>query len=162
VNLPFSKLNELLDKATTLFESTAYKKIWPEIDNVRPVKDEILVGRLEAQLDAEFKSGNAQKKIVMFTPTQRREEAQSVDSFVFGRLSKSPAMRPYLTVDSWTNFLKKKQRLPSVAEAKNSPIHLLNEAKDETSGAQRRPHFCTSTQRISCSVVGNRSSNSAT
>jgi uncharacterized protein (TIGR04141 family) len=68
---------------------------------------------------------------VMFTPAHKRDGATSVDSYVFGRLSKSPAMTPYLTVDAWVNFLEKKRRVPSVSEAKNSPIHLLDESREE-------------------------------
>lgn len=84
VDLRFSELPAVLEKAITLFESDAYKKQWPEIDNVSPVKDQMLIDNLEAQFDVELRSGAAQKKIVMFTPTYKREEASSVDSYVFG------------------------------------------------------------------------------
>ncbi len=131
VNLPFGKLGAVLDKATRLFESNAYKKTWPDVDNVSPVIDHSVISRLEAQLDTELMSGQAQKKIVMFTPAHRRDESLSADSYVFGRLSKTPVMTPYLTVDGWIAFLKRKKLTPCVAEAKNTPIHLLDEDKEE-------------------------------
>jgi hypothetical protein len=42
VKVPFNTLGDMLDKAGTLYDSNAYKKIWPEIDNVTLVKDEAL------------------------------------------------------------------------------------------------------------------------
>lgn len=132
VELQFSKLGAVLDRATTFFQSTGYKKRWPEVGNVSPVKDLTTIERLEVQLDAEFASGQAQKKIVLFTPAQRRdEESHLAQSYVFGRMSKNPPTRPYLLIESWISFLKEKKLFPSVEEAKNSRIHLLDEGKEE-------------------------------
>jgi uncharacterized protein (TIGR04141 family) len=36
VKIPFNTLPDVLDKAGILFDSNAYKVVWPEIDNVRP------------------------------------------------------------------------------------------------------------------------------
>lgn len=82
VNVPFSDFAAVLDKSAVLFKSDQYKKTWPEIDNVSPVRDQILTDRLEAQLDAELASGEAQKKTVMFTPMHKREETTTIDSYV--------------------------------------------------------------------------------
>jgi len=131
MQLPLDGIGAALDTAATLFESDAYKKTWPELDNMGPVKDPSLIIQLEAQLDAEFVSGQAQQKLSLFTPAQRREETAVPDSYVFGRLSKSPATSPYLTVDGWLGFLLKHQLTPSVDEARNTPVHLLDEAKDQ-------------------------------
>lgn len=131
MQLPLAGIAAALDSASHLFDSDAYKKTWPEIDNLGPVKDPALIALLEAQLDAEFTSGDAQQRLTLFTPTQRREEAALPDSYTFGRLSKAPATSPYLTVDGWLNYLQKHQWTPSVEKAKNSTIHLMDEAKDE-------------------------------
>jgi uncharacterized protein (TIGR04141 family) len=72
----------------------------------------------------------------MFTPVYRRDEPIVVDSYVFGRLTKSPATTPYLTVQEWLNYLDRKELAPSVAEAKRTAIHLLNEVGDD-------PKSCT-------------------
>jgi uncharacterized protein (TIGR04141 family) len=133
VDIPFSELPDILDESVPLFQSDAYKKDWPEIDNINVVTDELLIEKLEAQFDVELKAGNAQKKLVMFAPTYRREEAWAVDSYVFGRMSKSPATTPYLLVQSWMNFLAKIKREPSVAAAKDSWIHLMDETKEPLS-----------------------------
>lgn len=77
-----------LKQSIVLFESNSYKKHWPEIDNIKVTTDETLIAALEAQFDVELKSGEAQKKLVMFTPTYRRADAWTVDSYVFGRMSK--------------------------------------------------------------------------
>jgi uncharacterized protein (TIGR04141 family) len=131
VQIPFGDLAAVLDSAESLFASDTYKQTWPEIDNVNPVKDAILNAQLEAELDAELATGQAQRKLVMFTPSQRREEETVADWYVFGRRSKSPVMRPYLTVEGWTNFLQGHQLAATVDEAKHTLVHLLDEAKDE-------------------------------
>jgi uncharacterized protein (TIGR04141 family) len=133
VDIPFSELLDILDKSVPLFQSNAYKKNWPEIDNIDVVTDELLIAKLEAQFDVELKAGSAQKKLVMFAPTYRREEVWAVDSYVFGRMSQSPATSPYLLVQSWMNFLAKGKRQPSVAAAKESWIHLMDAAKEPLS-----------------------------
>ena len=130
VEIPFSQLTDLLKESITYFESDSYKKNWPEIDNMRVVTDEALVLQLEAQFDDELRSGQAQKKLVMFTPAYRRADAWTVDSYVYGRMSKSPSTTPYLLVDGWLNYLAKNKRDPSVEAAKDSQIHLMDEGKE--------------------------------
>jgi uncharacterized protein (TIGR04141 family) len=127
-----AKLGEVLDKAATFFRSNAYKKRWPEIGNVRPVNDLATIEALEARLDSDFKSGEAQKKLVLFTPAHRHgEDLKLAHSYVYGRLAKNAVTRPYMLVDSWINFLKGKDRTPSTSEAKDNRIHLLDEGKEE-------------------------------
>jgi uncharacterized protein (TIGR04141 family) len=131
VKVPVADLNDILDETLTLFASDAYKKVWPEVDNLTPVRNELLRARLDAQFDAELAAGIAQKKLVMFTPVSRREEAIIVDSYVYGRMTKSPAVRPYLSVGSWLSFLQERGKTPSTQEARNSPVHLLDDGKEE-------------------------------
>ena len=131
VQLPVSGLATALDRAADLFDSDAYKQTWPELDNMGPVKDAALITHLETQLDAEFASGTAQRRLNLFTPDQRREDSAAPDSYVFGRLTKTPATSPYLMVDSWVNYLQKEQMTPSVQTAKQSRVHLMDEAKEE-------------------------------
>lgn len=90
VDVEFSTLPDVLDRSATLTKSAAYRKHWPEIDNLTVVVDDLLIQKLETQFDAELKSGEAQKTLVMFAPTYLREEASGVDSYVFGRMSKTP------------------------------------------------------------------------
>ncbi len=131
LSLPLSSLGGVLDKTEKLFASTAYRKHWPEIDNLSPVKDQGLVLQLDAHLDTESSFGAALKKLVLFTPTHRRDEALTPDSYVFGRMSKTPATTPYLTVDSWANHLAKSGGEPSVGAAKQTHVHLMDDAKSE-------------------------------
>ena len=127
LNLPISELASVLDEGSTLFASDAYKKDWPDIDNINPVKDDLLIGKLEQALDEDFASGQAKIRIVMFTPSQRKDETILADSYVYGRLAASASTSPYLLFDSWLGYLAKKQLKPSVAEAKSSPLHVLDE-----------------------------------
>ncbi len=129
VKVPFNTLGDMLDKASTLYDSNAYKKIWPEIDNVTLVKDEALVQKLEHKLDTELAAGTAQPNIIMFIPSRRDEESSVTESYVFGRLSKTPSTHPYLTITSWMDYLKAEEKLPSVEEAKASKIHTMDETK---------------------------------
>jgi uncharacterized protein (TIGR04141 family) len=132
VQLPFSKLGETLDKATRLFQSTTYKTRWPEVGNINAVRDPAVIAAAEAQLDADLANGRALRKLVLFTPAERRDEpSQLAHSYVFGRMVPRPALRPHLRIESWIDFLKEKQIAPSVAEARMSRVHLINEANEE-------------------------------
>lgn len=130
VEVPFSQLTNLLKESITYFQSNSYKKNWPEIDNMKVVTDEARIVQLENQLDGELKSGQAQKKLVMFTPAYRKADVWTVDSYVYGRMTKTPATTPYLLVDGWLNYLAKDDRKPSVEVAKESWIHLMDEGKE--------------------------------
>jgi uncharacterized protein (TIGR04141 family) len=84
VNVPFNTLEALLDQAGTQFDSTAYKKVWPEIDTIMPVTDPTLIGQLESQLDADILAGKTKNKIILFIPTRRDQDTASMESYVFG------------------------------------------------------------------------------
>ena len=131
VNVPFNTLETVLDIAGSQFDSTAYKKVWPEIDTIMPVTDTALIGQLEAQLDSDIRAGKAKNKIVLFVPTRRDEGLSSMESYVFGRMSKYPFNTPYLTIDSWLSYSQKQGLNLSVQEAKSTPIHVLDELKNE-------------------------------
>lgn len=131
LNLPITELASALDQGSALFASDAYKKDWPDIDNINPVKDDSLIAKLEQALDDDFASGAAKTRIVMFTPSQRKDETIVADSYVYGRLAGSAPTSPYLLFDSWLGYLGKKQLTPSVAEAKSSPLHILDEDGNE-------------------------------
>jgi uncharacterized protein (TIGR04141 family) len=111
-----------------LFQSTHYKKGWPEVGNVSPVADPSLIAGLEAHLDSELASGQAAKKVVLFTPAERREgESQLAESYVYGRMSKNPATRPFLRIESWLTHLQENGFVPSVQAARDTRIHLLDQ-----------------------------------
>jgi uncharacterized protein (TIGR04141 family) len=89
VAVPFSDLRRMLESAARRFDSDEYKKRWPEIDNIDPIDDEALAQDLDARLDADLKSGKAQKRLVLFSPTYRHDADQVVDSYIFGRRARS-------------------------------------------------------------------------
>jgi uncharacterized protein (TIGR04141 family) len=126
VDVEFSTLGDVLDKSSQLFKSTAYRKYWPDIDNLSVVADQGQVDKLEARFDEELKDGTAEKKLVMFAPTYLREEVDAIDSYVFGRMAKAPVTVPYLFVQSWLGYLEREGREKTVAEARVTSVHLLN------------------------------------
>jgi uncharacterized protein (TIGR04141 family) len=126
VDVEFSTLGDVLDRSSGLFKSTAYRKHWPDIDNLSVVNDQVLIDKLEAQFDDELSDGAAEKKLVMFAPTYLREEVDAIDSYVFGRMTKAPVTSPYLFVQSWLDYLDREQREKTVSEAKTTSVHLLD------------------------------------
>jgi uncharacterized protein (TIGR04141 family) len=131
LQLPISRLAGTLDRAIRLFQSTSYKQRWPEVGNVSLVRDANTISGLDAQLDAELASGQALRRLVLFTPAERRDsETQIAHSYVFGHMMGKPVYRPYLLIESWIAFLKEKNLDPTVAEAKKNRVHLLDEAKE--------------------------------
>lgn len=127
LHLPISDLPAVLDDSSTLFASDAYKKDWPDIDNINPLRDPLLIANLEQALDADLASGKAKNRIVMFTPSQRKDETILAESYVYGRLAASAPTSPYLIFDSWLAYLAKKNLQPSTATARSSPLHILDQ-----------------------------------
>jgi uncharacterized protein (TIGR04141 family) len=126
VDVEFSTLGDLLDKASQLFKSIAYRKHWPDIDNLGVVADQDLIDRLEARFDEELRDGTAERKLVMFAPTYLREEVDAIDSYVFGHMTNAPATVPYLFVQSWLGYLQRKHLEKTVSEAKATSVHMLD------------------------------------
>jgi uncharacterized protein (TIGR04141 family) len=96
------------------------------VGNVSPVTDPALITALDVQLNAEL-AGQAAKKVILFTPAERREgDAQLAEFYVYGRMSKNPALRPFLRIEGWLTHLQDEGRAPSVEAAKETRIHLLD------------------------------------
>lgn len=131
VTIPIDDLARVLDGAHVLFKSNKYLKHWPEIDNLVPIDDVERVDQLDALLDRDLKDGEGADRVILFSPMLRKENVALTESFVFGRLSKSPASTPYLTFSSWESHLKRTKAAPSIEMAKQTTIHLLGEANEE-------------------------------
>jgi uncharacterized protein (TIGR04141 family) len=126
VDVEFSTLGDVLDRSGQLFKSTTYRKYWPDIDNLSVVVDQFVIDKLEERFDEEFRDGTAEKKLVMFAPTYLREEVDSIDSYVFGRMTKAPVTIPYLFVQSWLSYLEREGLEKTVSNAKTTAVHLLD------------------------------------
>ncbi|MEQ1949114.1 MAG: TIGR04141 family sporadically distributed protein [Bryobacteraceae bacterium] len=131
VHLPIKGLPEALDHALTLHKSIAYQKDWPDIDSIIAVSDEPTKTTLDDLLDQEITTPQAAKRIVLYTPAHRKDEAITADSYVYGRLTDSAARTSYLTYDNWIAYLKRSDKTPSVAEARATALHLLDETNNE-------------------------------
>ncbi len=130
-NVDIDDLAAILDRALTEFASNAYKKRWPDIDNLVAVRDPAVANVLEKGLDAELAAGQGSKKIVLFTPQQRKGDSLIVSSYVIGRLSKSPPLTPYLTFGAWEGYAKKRGMALTVATAKSLAVHLMDDGVQE-------------------------------
>lgn len=131
LTLPIAAIATVLKRSTDLFASTAYRKRWPEIDNLRPVVDAQLLTKLEAQVDQDLGDAQKLKKIALLTPTHPRHEALIVDSYVIGKMSDPPVKRPYLTIDSWVDHLTGKNQTPNIPTARSTKVHMLDDNDDE-------------------------------
>lgn len=134
LRLPIAALGDFLDKAEGRFQSNAYRRNWPDIDNLVPVKSRAIIDKVEAKLDQDLRSEATRKRIVMFTPMFRRDEPLVADSYVYGRNIATAASTPYLTIQGWANALASKGLSPSLVEARNQAVHLLDEDGDELKG----------------------------
>lgn len=130
VKLPLSGLESILDLALKEYRSNRFKKDWPDIDKINPVRDDLLINLLEQQVDNALSSPQTRRRISMFTPSQRRGETILAESYVYGQM-RSPVSTPYLTVEGWVSTLARRGISPSVGEAKKSPVHLLDDAEKE-------------------------------
>jgi uncharacterized protein (TIGR04141 family) len=130
-NIDIDDLAPLLDRALKQFGSKAYQKRWPDIDNLAAVRDPVVVGRLEKDLDAELAAGQGAKKVTLFTPQQRKGDALIVSSYVVGRLSKTPPLTPYLTFAAWEGHAKKRGLPLNVTTAKTMSVHMMDENVQE-------------------------------
>jgi uncharacterized protein (TIGR04141 family) len=131
VSVDVDDLATLLDRALQEFASNAYQKRWPDIDNLVAVRDPIVAETLEKALDAELAAGQGRKKVVLFTPQQRKGDSLIVSSYVIGRLSKTPPMTPYLTFGAWEGYAKKRNLAITVSTAKGMAVHMMDEAAQE-------------------------------
>lgn len=131
VAIDIDDLAAILDRSLIEFASNAYQKRWPDIDNLVAVRDPVIVDTLEKALDAELSAGQGPKKVVLFTPQQRKGDSLVVSSYVIGRLSKTPPLTPYLTFGAWEGYAKKRKLSASVATAKMMTVHMMDEGAQE-------------------------------
>lgn len=131
MKIPLATLPAALDETEVLFGSNAYKKKYPDIDSLTPVIDQTLSSQLDDLLDAEMKSGRADRHMTMCAPSFRRGEMDSASSFVMGRMSKNPATSAYLEYSAWKFHLRSAGKSPSVSAAKVTRIHMLDESGTE-------------------------------
>ncbi len=131
IAIDIDDLEPVLDRSLIEFASNAYQKRWPSIDNLMALRDPLIVDTLEKALDAELATGQGAKKVVLFTPQQRKGESLVVSAYVIGRLSKAPPMTPYLTFGSWEGYAKKRKLSVSIATAKAMTVHMMDEGAQE-------------------------------
>jgi len=127
VKLPMSSLLTTLDTALNFYGSDAFRKDWPDIDRVNVVTDKTVIPVLEQQLDGDLKDDKRRRRIVMFTPSEKRGDSIVADSYVYGSLTKNAPSRPYMTIENWANEIAGKHLVPSVAQAKQSKVHMFED-----------------------------------
>jgi uncharacterized protein (TIGR04141 family) len=126
LKITLGALPAAIDKAEALFASDAYLKRYPAIDSLRPIMDDSLTAQLDDLLDADMKSGKADRDAVMCAPSFRRGEMDSASAFVFGRMAQNPATSAYLEYSGWKYYLQKSRGSPSVDAARETRVHMLD------------------------------------
>lgn len=131
LGMRFSRLLETLDAIEERFVSEAYKKNWPNIDNLIVVRDAARSAALDAELDIVLSSAKPEQKISVAAPALRTGDSSYPQHFVVGRMRKNPATSPYLTFASWEGMLRATGKRPTAAAARATRVHLLDEALQE-------------------------------
>lgn len=128
------KLSELLaalDILTERFDSDAYKKSWPQVDNLMAVRDAAKITSLNVELDKIFLMPKPGEKLSLAAPALRSGDKPFPQHYVIGRKTKGVASAPYLLYGNWEAYLRGEGRVTSVASAVDTPIHFLDEDKSE-------------------------------
>lgn len=127
----FSKLLETLDEIAERFDSGDYKTIWPQVDNLIVVRDETQIKALDNQLDNILTAPKPGDKISLAAPSSRSGDKPYPQHFVLGRMVKNYASSPYLLFGNWESYLSSKGNIISLSASLDTPVHLLDENKDE-------------------------------
>ena len=128
IHITLDQLSGALENAADLFRSPRYRDIWPDVDQIVRVQDSQKQALLEQAFNCALASGEAQKTLILVDPVGKGSYGADVDAYLFGRVSRSPATTPYLSIGNWSSFLDRMQWKPSVAAAKQTPVHLFDEA----------------------------------
>lgn len=123
-------LGAVLDHVAHLYKNGAYSEEWPELDNLMPIRDETEIAACNAALDQTLSAPKPNRHIILSAPTTRRGDANLAESYAVGRLTRNVSLSPYLTFDSWTSYLNRIRRLPSVQQARLTKVHLLDTNND--------------------------------
>lgn len=127
----FSQLLNTLDIIAERFDSGAYKKIWPQIDNLVAVRDPALVKILDAKLDKVLAAPNAAGVVALAAPARRSDDKPYPQHFAIGRMSKFIATAPYLLFGNWQAYLRTKGSSPTLTSSLETTVHFLDENKVE-------------------------------
>lgn len=126
-----SKLLDTLDVIAERFDSGAHKKIWPQVDYLIAVREDARIARLDTELDRILPQPRAADRISLAAPALRSGERPYPEHFAIGRLGKNPVTAPYLLFGNWTAFVRGQKNTPSVAVARATAVHLLDENKEK-------------------------------
>lgn len=132
LTVPLGSFAAVLDECATLYASDAYKRDWPDIDNIQRVRDEQTITRLDATLDAGMAGADAADRITMYTPLQRNGQALWAESYVYGRISPRAVRVPYLTFANFSAYLARHELQPSVGQARATTVHVLDQYGQES------------------------------
>jgi uncharacterized protein (TIGR04141 family) len=130
-DLEVAKLVETLDQISERFDSNDHRRRWPQANNLVPVRDDDKVQQLDALLDGLLTGSHPEASISLAAPGERSGDLAYPQHFVIGRKGKGAATSPYLMFASWQRYVQDKGNLVSVNAAKDTPVHLLDENKDE-------------------------------
>jgi len=130
-DLEIAKLVETLDQIAERFDSNDHRHRWPHANNLVSVRDDEKIAQLDALLNGILTGAHPAASISLAAPGERSGEGIYPQHFVIGRLNKGAATSPYLMFGSWQKHVESKGELIGLAAAKSTPVHLLDEEKNE-------------------------------
>ncbi len=126
IEASFSTFPSILDKTIALYRSRSYRNNFPEIDNLEVVTVPPTVQKLNEKLEAALVPRDAEKNIVMLTPTRNLDQVVGTASYVVGRKGRNPVTIPFLRVNAWKSLLQAAGLPATALQAKGTPIHFLD------------------------------------
>lgn len=127
--LEVAKLAETVDHIIERFDSNEHRSRWPQANTLIQVRDDATLTELEVRLDGVLGGSRASQVVSLAAPAERSGDKPYPQHFVVGRMTANAASEPYLTLSGWQRYLGSTRRVPSVASAKETRVHLLDEDK---------------------------------
>ncbi|MGY8627003.1 TIGR04141 family sporadically distributed protein [Chromobacterium violaceum] len=134
-SVDFSKMQDALSVVCQLGDADDYIRIWPELDNLRLIKDDLVIEGLDSSLDEFLKSGMGLDKLNLIAPTLKNSELPFPSSFWIGRLGRKgnsgQTTNPYLSIHSWLFKLEHRKLNPAVEIARSDKVHFFDSDGEE-------------------------------
>lgn len=128
------ELKKLCIKILDIYQSEAYKKDYPWIDNIALVRDKILISKLDSELVKSLKKSKFEN--MAFLPPVYYESIFDSKGFVFssGDRSRLKNKDSYEmpSMEDWKKSIGEERKKIKIEDLENYKVHLLNEDDERT------------------------------
>lgn len=132
--MAFSNIKDTLDHTIAQYQSSNYKNIWPELDYISQLTDQALVQQLDALLELKLASPQS-LAILLSVPNLKDQDANIPSAYWIGRIKRVKnsgiTTSPSLYINAWLSLCTSKRQTPTVSYAKETSVHLFDDAMDE-------------------------------